>query len=579
MEECYNRKDCLPGETIKRIKKILRVNKIKVKESRVINLNNLIFSVRVELRGFNGIGTNGKGITKQYARASAYAELMERIQSRNLIKKDFLSKEFNDVNYIDEKYLSYDKFIEKFKRLDILKERNVRELIKCNSQYRYYTTFYNTSKNKQEDLPIRLINLFSHSNGLCAGNSKEEALVQGICEIFERYAYKKIMLEELSMPTIIVEDGQIKRIKNQLEQIKIMGYNYTIKDCSLSGNIPVVGLLIQDEERQKYLFSIGSDPDFEIALQRCITEIFQGISISEVETKFKLMDNEYESKKDKYKEDFLQLNWLKCYASNNGIHSKNFFVKEKKVLLKYLPFQNIDNNKEALKCVLKVVKRNKLELYIKDYSFLGFNTYKVYIPNISNVDVLDTIKLKVYSKYKDLKENYYSFLTLRGKDNYLFESIFEELSNNIKYSTFIYPNNLFEVNNYIKNDYVGLNYFYLLIIELVLNKKYEKAIRIIERKLDNQELDLFEREYLEYLRLRIVNGKMVYGKKYQKDIVRDVNQLLMKPERYLKKLKISRCPDCKSCTNRRQCKYNKWIKLETKLQNNMKICKKGENLK
>lgn len=45
-----NRKDCTPNDTIKKIKKILKENNIKVKESPVINLNNKIFSVRLELK-------------------------------------------------------------------------------------------------------------------------------------------------------------------------------------------------------------------------------------------------------------------------------------------------------------------------------------------------------------------------------------------------------------------------------------------------------------------------------------------------------------------------------------------------
>lgn len=77
----YNRKDKLPLETINLIKKILSENKIKIKESKITNINNSVFSVRLELKNIPGVGTNGKGITKEYALASAYAEFMERLQS------------------------------------------------------------------------------------------------------------------------------------------------------------------------------------------------------------------------------------------------------------------------------------------------------------------------------------------------------------------------------------------------------------------------------------------------------------------------------------------------------------------
>jgi len=44
-----SRKDCMPEETISKIKKILRENHIKIKEGDMINLNNNFFSVRLEL--------------------------------------------------------------------------------------------------------------------------------------------------------------------------------------------------------------------------------------------------------------------------------------------------------------------------------------------------------------------------------------------------------------------------------------------------------------------------------------------------------------------------------------------------
>ena len=86
----YNRKDCTPRETIEKIKKILNSFSIKVIEKRMININNSFYSVRVELRDFPGIGTNGKGITRDYALASAYGEFMERLQSFFLIKFSFI---------------------------------------------------------------------------------------------------------------------------------------------------------------------------------------------------------------------------------------------------------------------------------------------------------------------------------------------------------------------------------------------------------------------------------------------------------------------------------------------------------
>ena len=78
------RKDAPLKSTIRQIKSILKKNKIKFKEKGFKCLNGF-FSGRIALD--DCIGTNGKGITKSQAKASAYAELIERLQSNMLYRK------------------------------------------------------------------------------------------------------------------------------------------------------------------------------------------------------------------------------------------------------------------------------------------------------------------------------------------------------------------------------------------------------------------------------------------------------------------------------------------------------------
>ena len=279
----YNRKECKPEETVKKIKKILKKFEINVVEKEIININNSFYSTRVELKEIKGIGTNGKGITKEYALASAYAEFMERLQANFLLKSSFLNKE-DMLIYKDEKYLEHNEFYNKFS--EFIEVNSLNDLIKYNDNYRYYTSFENIINNEKEDLPIRLINFLTHSNGLCSGNSKEEALVQGICEIFERYCYKKIMFEEIKVKNIVIKNLEQYSISEQLRELKNMGFEYKIKDCSLGGKFPVVGFMLL-KGNTKYLFTVGSDPNFNIALQRCITEAFQGLKKENIEAKMK----------------------------------------------------------------------------------------------------------------------------------------------------------------------------------------------------------------------------------------------------------------------------------------------------
>ena len=79
------RKDSSPNKTIKKIKNILKKEHYKVKEKGLRKSLRGSYSIRLQLN--NGKGANGKGTTLKLAKASAYAELMERIQSNMLIKK------------------------------------------------------------------------------------------------------------------------------------------------------------------------------------------------------------------------------------------------------------------------------------------------------------------------------------------------------------------------------------------------------------------------------------------------------------------------------------------------------------
>lgn len=75
----WNRKDKKPEETVQIIKDILKRNGIDTKVLREMNFEDLWFSCRIEFTDLNDKGTNGKGITYEYALASGYAEFMERL--------------------------------------------------------------------------------------------------------------------------------------------------------------------------------------------------------------------------------------------------------------------------------------------------------------------------------------------------------------------------------------------------------------------------------------------------------------------------------------------------------------------
>ena len=141
--------------------------------------------------------------------------------------------------------------------------------------------FYNVNEDKEDYLPISIALSFYGSNGMSAGNTPCEALVQAFSEIFERYVQKEVISRQLSLPDVPKE--YLKKYyflySVYLKINLIKGYRILIKDCSFGGMYPVVAIVIINLNTGKYGIHFGSHPDFEIALERAFTEVAQGQDI------------------------------------------------------------------------------------------------------------------------------------------------------------------------------------------------------------------------------------------------------------------------------------------------------------
>ena len=73
-------KDAEPAETVKKLKKLLKELGIDVEEKWSKESSVGTFSLRICIKGTD-IGQNGKGMTREFAMASGYAEFFERMQN------------------------------------------------------------------------------------------------------------------------------------------------------------------------------------------------------------------------------------------------------------------------------------------------------------------------------------------------------------------------------------------------------------------------------------------------------------------------------------------------------------------
>lgn len=514
-ENCANsRKDRQPSETVKIIKDILKTNNYQVSEKGLKRSLRGSYSIRLELN--NGKGANGKGTTLELAKASAYAELIERLQSNMLNKKRITT------NFVDKKHNIYEIL------LNMASNEYKKKFFDLNKIYFNVSEATNIKTNKKELIPINAICSFCHTNGLASGNTFEEAVNQAIFEIFERYCYQKCLKENILIRNIDISSYPLtEKNKKMLIFLKKKGFEYYIKDCSL-GKYPVIGFLLFDKKHNKYTFTMGSDTSFNIALSRCITEMMQGVNFKEL--KQKMVPNlKAEELIQKYGASFRSYNWLRCFNNNNGYLTKNFF-NNSYINISQLHFKDyLTSNKEVLNYLKFLIKEN---IYVIDYNNLGFDTYRVYIPYMTTVDCYDIEDLNVNKNYDKLKYTYTHILEVSKKEMLYFINIFLNNNKLLKYDEMIKPSDLFHTNEI--SDYYKLDFTSLLIVLCILCSKTKELQQLLQYKIENFKLN--PQKILTYkITVNCITNKKYYNVK-DENITKYIQYIINNPREYLSSL-------------------------------------------
>ncbi|MFT4143483.1 MAG: YcaO-like family protein [Mobilitalea sp.] len=418
-----------PQNTVARIKGILANLGIKLHEEWVKTDTINTFSLRVTIEN-TSIGSNGKGVTKEYAMASAYSEFMERYQNLWLARWNNLWKDGNKFRYyVDEIYLTAEEIVRSnsafmkmyFKKRD-MSDSGFLEKVKAfkkvqkmdfnftekDNEY-LCVPFFNLQQNKVEYIPYYAYTSYYLSNGMCAGNTPEEALVQGLSEIMERVVQKRIALEKPSLPDIPEE--YLKRfpyVYELFQQLKeTPGYTVMLKDCSFGGEYPVAGLVIIEKNTGNYGFKLGCHPDYGVAIERTLTEAAQGSDILLYSKRSKL--------------DFTNSrvsdgsNILNGFKSGIAQYPYEILLETEEP---FIPVEDVSNynNKQILNKLVEKLSSAGYEILTRDVSYLGHPAYQIIIPGLSEVfDMTDYWYNAINTKFHVLK--LLNFPSRINKDN------------------------------------------------------------------------------------------------------------------------------------------------------------------
>ena len=243
----------------------------------------------------------GKGLTPLLSKASAHAELAERfsgglfyqafeegvrfnmpaLYSRQVSR--FLNYEWlaGYVNSHQDKlkteYLSIETLLRNQSHLfseDI-------ENIKKSQMARHWVNGYSLMQEKTIKVPINFIAYINASNGMAAGNTLEEAIIQAACEVFERYTQIQIIKPEQIIPTIDKNTLKNDRLKSMITFYENKNVEIILKDLSMCGRYPSIGALfinhnLRPGKLEHKILIPGVSFNLVEALNRCLTEYMQG---------------------------------------------------------------------------------------------------------------------------------------------------------------------------------------------------------------------------------------------------------------------------------------------------------------
>lgn len=390
-------KDTSPEQTIGRICALLEQIGIRLEEKCTNSGIENCWSCHVQVKDGYPFFSNGKGVTRDLARASAYAEFIERLQcGLFLYKFQSMGRDAaTDLHRFapDGKFMTMAELEAEGEWMDYviasyghgLTRKKLASICKSYAaadEDRIWTVpFYSLFEDKYVYLPAGLVEHVYATNGCCAGNSREEAWVHGLSEIMERRSTLTQLMSGKPSPVLPQELlVKFKTANGIIEKVRQTGkFDVQLFDLSMGNGFPVIATRIINKETQDYVVNIGADPVLEIAVNRTLTEIFQGkdmenFSSSHVNSILKSID------------DIPYIhNTLNQMETGNGLFTADFFAEELTCDRPCAQFPDNTNksNRELLDYMLGLYKDLGLPVYVRNFSFLGFSSYHFVVPGFS----------------------------------------------------------------------------------------------------------------------------------------------------------------------------------------------------
>ena len=278
-------KACTPVETVERFRQKLKIAGLDIlKEVRRIDTGRLDIPVYFSVCGKDAreiIGTKkqmGKGSTPEQSKASACMELGERFSFFSFLKDpdNFIVGDYPAMVAAGYPVLPVVTLLQSVHDSTCTPEQL--EGLLAGLPMRW-TLARNLTRDEDVLVPFSWFYAINEFNGPCAGNTIEEAILQGISEVVERHVCAVVTKEKIRTPAIDLSSVTDPVSRELIDKFERNGIKLRVNDFSLDTGIPTIGALAWDPatfpDKSELVYTAGTTPGADKALIRALTEVAQ----------------------------------------------------------------------------------------------------------------------------------------------------------------------------------------------------------------------------------------------------------------------------------------------------------------
>jgi len=415
-------KDLSLENTIENMMGILADTGIKIEIASWRNIVPNVWSLHIRDAASPMCFTNGKGATKDSALCSALGEYIERASCNffyndHYFGEDICNSEF--VHYPNEKWFkpgpgdSLPEGLMDEACVDIFDpdgELRASNLIDTNSglveRGICALPYIRQSDQQAVYFPTNLIENIFVSNGMSAGNNIHEAKVQCLSEIFERAVKKQIIEEEIVLPDVpkhILE--KFPNILAGINELEDKGFPILVKDASLGGEFPVMCITLMNPKTGGVFASFGAHPSFEVALERCLTELLQGRSFEGLNDVPQPTFNSHVLTEPN--------NFVEHFIDSTGIISWKFFSTKHDYEFSEWDFTG--TTEEECGYLMDILAGLEKEVYIASYDDFGACACRILVPGYSEIYSVEDLVWDNTNKSLNFREDILNIHSLNDR--------------------------------------------------------------------------------------------------------------------------------------------------------------------